>query len=121
MLNKDVPERNDSFGDVGKNTLEIKKKLVVHENFSSYISFETAIEKVKISLPFSEILKNSEYRYQIGRMLKEEDSSDTVNLQDDRPTIMFGPRVESSQEDDVSPFYISLRIHNLFLHNAMLD
>ena len=34
---------------------------------------------------------------------------------------MFGPRVESSQEDDVPPFYISLRIHNLFLHNAMLD
>ena len=34
---------------------------------------------------------------------------------------MFGPRVESSQEDDVPPFYISLRIHSLFLHNAMLD
>ena len=34
---------------------------------------------------------------------------------------MFGPRVESSQEDDVPPFYISLRIHNLFLHNVMLD
>ena len=54
-------------------------------------------------------------------MLKVEDSSDTVNLQDDKPTIMFGPRVEKSQEDDVTPFYISLRIHNLFLHNAMLD
>lgn len=54
-------------------------------------------------------------------MLKFEDSSDTVNLQDDKPTIMFGPRVESSQEYDVPPFYISLRIHNLFRHNAMLD
>ena len=54
-------------------------------------------------------------------MLKFEDSSDTVNLQDDKPTIMFGPRVESSQENDVAPFYISLGIHNLFLHNVMLD
>ena len=44
-----------------------------------------------------------------------------MNLQNDKPTIMFGPRVEISQEDDVPPFYISLRIHNLFLHNAMLD
>lgn len=52
-------------------------------------------------------------------MLKFEDSSNTVNLQDDKPTIMFGPRVENSQED-VPPFYISLRIHNLFLHNDML-
>ena len=34
---------------------------------------------------------------------------------------MFGPIVESSQEDDVPPFYISLRIHYLYLHNAMLD
>ena len=34
---------------------------------------------------------------------------------------MFGPIVESSQEDDIPPFYISLRIHNLFLHNTMLD
>lgn len=54
-------------------------------------------------------------------MLKFEDSPDTVNLQDDKPTIMFSPKVENSQEDDVPPFYISLRIHNLFLHNAMLD
>lgn len=44
-----------------------------------------------------------------------------MNLKDDRRTIMFGPRVESSEEDDVPPFYISLRIHNLFLHNTMLD
>ena len=54
-------------------------------------------------------------------MLKFEDSSDTVNLQDDKATIMFGPRVENSQEDDVPPFYRSRRIHNLFLQNFMLD
>ena len=37
-----------------------------------------------------------------------------MNLQDDRPTIILGPRVESSQEDHVPHFYISLRIHNCF-------
>ena len=54
-------------------------------------------------------------------MLKAEDTSDSVKLHDDRPTIMFGPRVESSEEDDAPPFYISLRNHNMFLHNTMLD
>ena len=48
-------------------------------------------------------------------------NSDAVNLQDDKPTILFGPRVESQDEDEVPPFYINLRIHNMFLHNTMLD
>ena len=48
-------------------------------------------------------------------------NSDIVNLQDDKPTILFGPRVENQGEDEVPPFYISLRIHNMFLHNTMLD
>ena len=34
---------------------------------------------------------------------------------------MFGPRVDILEEDDVPPFYMSLRIHNMFLHNTMLD
>ena len=48
-------------------------------------------------------------------------NSDTMNLQDDKPTILSGPRVENHNQDEVPPFYISLRIHNMFLHNTMLD
>ena len=62
MLNKDVPERNDSFGDAGKKHFENKKELSLLEKISSFTNFETEIAKVKISLPFSEILKNYEYR-----------------------------------------------------------
>ena len=29
--------------------------------------------------------------------------------------------MENQDEDEVPPFYISLRIHNMFLHNTMLD
>ena len=76
------------------------KELNLLEIFSSSTSFENEIAKVNISFPFSEILKKFEYRSQIGRILKFEDSSDIVNLHDDKPTIMFGTRVESSQEDD---------------------
>jgi ribonuclease HI len=55
-------------------------------------------------------------------MLKMEEASDTLNIQDDHLAILFGPRVEECGEDgDVPPFYISLKIHDMILHNAMLD
>lgn len=84
------------------------------------------------SFPFKEILRNSEYRAQLIKMLKAKDVSvsanmqnlsnlDTVNLEDDKSTILFSARVENQDEDEVPPFYISLIIHNMFLHNSMLD
>ena len=77
---------------------------------------------MKILVPFSELLKNYEYREQIVRMLRAEEGVDSLNLQDDHPTIMFGPKVEDlSDSVYVTPFYISLRIHDLYLHNDMLD
>jgi hypothetical protein len=44
----------------------------------------------------------------------------TLNLQDERPTFMFGPNIEERGEV-VAPFYISLTIHEHLLHNCMLD
>jgi hypothetical protein len=55
-------------------------------------------------------------------MLKMEQTSDTFNIQDDYPAILFSPRVEESSDvDEVPPFYVSLKIHDMTLHNAMLD
>ena len=54
----------------------------------------------------------------------EQVSFDILNLQDDYPTLLFGPRVEekdSKSDGDVPPFYISMNIHEMTLHNAMLD
>jgi hypothetical protein len=80
------------------------------------------MEKIKISVPFNEMIKNSEYRNHIIKILNMEETSDTLNIQDDHPTILFGPRVEESSEaDEVPPFYVSLKIHDITLHNAMLD
>ena len=45
-----------------------------------------------------------------------------MNIQDDHPSIFFGPCVEeSSDADEVPPFYASLKIHDMTLHNAMLE
>ena len=87
-------------------------------------SFESEVAKMKLSLPFNEICRNSEYRKQLIKMLKSDVAtkfSDSVNLQDDNPTILFGPRMEPNDEDEVPPFYVTLKIHDQSLHNSMFD
>jgi hypothetical protein len=55
-------------------------------------------------------------------MLKMGQTSDTLNIQDDHPTILFWPRVEEgSKNEEVPLFYVSLKIHDMILHNAMMD
>jgi hypothetical protein len=47
---------------------------------------------------------------------------DTVNVEDDQPELIFGPALNGeSPENDVPPFYISLRLHEYVLHNAIFD
>jgi hypothetical protein len=47
--------------------------------------------------------------------------SDTINLAGDQPELLFGPEVDGQIDNGVvAPFYISLNIHDLILHNAML-
>lgn len=55
-------------------------------------------------------------------MIRYEETYNSLNLQDDRPKKMFGPWAQTSVKyKDVSPFYISLRIHDMFMHNVMFD
>jgi hypothetical protein len=51
-----------------------RKETVIKElekTFSSF-NFESEMAKIKISVPFNELIKNSEYRNQIIKMLKME-------------------------------------------------
>nr|QHR87730.1 hypothetical protein Q903MT_gene1742 [Picea sitchensis] len=41
-------------------------------------------------------------------MLKMEQTSDTLNIQDDHPAILFGPRVEESSDVDEVPLSMSV-------------
>jgi hypothetical protein len=51
----------------------------------------------------------------------EQETYDTLNIQDVHPTILFVPCVEESSDDDeVPPLYVSMNIHDMTLHNAML-
>jgi hypothetical protein len=91
------------------------------EKALSPFNFESKMAKIKICVPFKELIKNGDYRNQIIKMLKMEESLDTLNIQDDHPAILFGPRVKESGDVDVPPFYVRLKIHDMTLHNAMLD
>jgi hypothetical protein len=117
--------------DKGKQTEEPQKKVPETrkdifikevEKPSSSFNFESEMAMIKIFVPFNELIKNTEYRNQIIKMLKMEQTSDTLNIQDDHPAILFGPRdEESSDADEVPHFYVSLNIHDMNLHNAMFD
>ena len=73
-------------------------------------------------IPFGEILKVNEYRSKIVKMLNSQPGvADILNFQEDHPTIYLGPRLEDEQNEEVAPFYVSLSIHDMTLHNSMLD
>jgi hypothetical protein len=46
--------------------------------------------------------------------------ADVINLEDDKPIIMFGLHFENAR-DFVPLFYITLTVHDHLLHNCMLD
>ena len=88
----------------------------------STFNLESEIAKIKISVPLSELATQDVYKGQILKALNLGENNDTVNLNDDQPALLFGPKIEGKfQEGVVPPFYISLNIHEKILHNAMHD
>jgi len=86
-------------------------------------NFENELNKIKIPIPLVELAKNPTYRKQIAKVMgvyEPESHSDVINLEDDRTNITFGPHFEGFK-DNVTPFYITLNIHDQLLHNCMLD
>ena len=62
------------------------------------------------------------YKSQVLKVLNIGNDTNTLNLMDDKPELLFGPEVDGKyQEGAIPPFYVSLNIHEKILHNAMLD
>jgi ribonuclease HI len=90
---------------------------------SGFFYLEGKIKKIKIPIPLVYLVKNLVYRKQITKMrnfLNLESQSDVKNMEDDKPNITFGPHFEGSR-DTITPFYITLKVHDRLLHNFMLD
>ena len=45
---------------------------------------------------------------------------DILEVNGDAPTTNFGSRIENGDEE-VPPFYIILNLHDMVMHNAMMD
>jgi hypothetical protein len=67
-------------------------------------------------------MNKNAYRSQLIKYLNTEEGTNTINVVDDQPKLLFRPEVDGKSENGVVlPFYISLNIHDKTLHNAMLD
>jgi hypothetical protein len=89
----------------------------------SSFSFENEIQKIKILVPFLELIKNEEFKKYLSKTLQPKSSSNStysVNLQDEKPTVILGPMVEN-RDDSSPPSYTSLNIHDKILHNYLMD
>jgi hypothetical protein len=89
----------------------------------SSFNFENEIQKIKIPVPFLELIKNEDFKKSISKMLQSDFSShstDSVNLQDEKTAVILGPLVED-RDDSSPPFYTSLNVHDKILHNCLMD
>ena len=85
-------------------------------------SLEQEISRIKIPVPLTELAAQHVYKTQILKALNIEENEDTVNLNDDQPKLIFGPKIEGRyQEGPVPPFYVSLNVHENILNNVMHD
>jgi ribonuclease HI len=112
-----------------------RSKLLSQSREPTPFSLEGELAKVKIPIPLSELMSKNAYRSQVIKALRIEPNigtkaltigstnhSDTVNLTNDQPELMFGSEVDVQTDNGVvTPFYIILNIHDLILHNSMLD
>ena len=92
-------------------------------NPPSSFSFEHEIQKIRIPVPLLELVKNEDFKSSLSKLLLSETpqlATDSVNLQDEKPTVILGPMVE--YKDESSPhFYTSLNIHDKVVHNCLMD
>jgi hypothetical protein len=70
---KDVVDKGKQKEEPQKKILEARKETVTKEveKTSSSFNFESEMAKIKIYVPFNELIKNNEYRNQIIKMLKD--------------------------------------------------
>ena len=78
----------------------------VHK-ISSMFNLQSELSKLKISIPFNELLRNQEYRDTITKMVRNqgEDRPDILEVIDDNPTIFLGSNIDN----------VEMRKYHLFI------
>ena len=89
-------------------------------------NLENELCKIKIPMPFIELIKNPSYKNLVLKMIGSENSqvpSDTINLQEENRKIFIGSALAEKTANDASaspPFSITLTIHDQMIHNCHL-
>jgi hypothetical protein len=68
---------------------------------SPSFSFENEIHKIKIHVPFLELIKIEDFKIYLSKMLQPESSpnaTNSINLQDEKPTVILGPLIEDRDD-----------------------
>ena len=89
----------------------------------SPFSFESEVQKLKIFVPLLELVRSEVFRKPILEALElkaTQTLTDYVNLQYDKHTVVLSPMIEPADNNSPS-FYVSLTIHDIILHNFLLD
>jgi hypothetical protein len=90
---------------------------------TSPFNFEHEVQKIRIPVPLSELVKHEDFKRSLSKLLMLEPTihpTDSINLQDEKPTVILGPLIEDI-DDSSPPFYTSLNIHDKVLHNCLMD
>jgi hypothetical protein len=88
----------------------------------SYFNFEHEIQKIRIPVPLSELVKHEDFKRSLSKLLQSEPSchsTNSVNIQDENPAVILGPLIED-RDDSSPPFYTYLNIHDKVLHNCLM-
>jgi len=78
----------------------MKAQTIDNEKIVGNFNLENEINKIKIPIPLVELAKNPIYRKQIAKMIsfsEYEIQADFINLEDDKPNIVFGPHLEGAR------------------------
>jgi ribonuclease HI/uncharacterized small protein (DUF1192 family) len=90
---------------------------------TSSFNFEHEIQKIRIPVPLTELIKHEGFKKRFSELLQSESTSlptDSINFQDEKPAVILGPMIED-RDDSSPPFYTSLNIHDKVLHNCLMD
>ena len=75
-----------------------ESKEVAIENSSPTFSLQKELEKIKIPAPLTELLKQPTYQSQVTSFMLPPEAAhipDSLNLQEERPMVVFGPKLRN--------------------------
>lgn len=117
----DVPTTSQQKEPITKQITD-QSKLPNLIKIQTSFNVENELEKLKTPIPLIELMNKKMYKPQVMKALNIGENTDSVNLNDDQPELLFGPEVEGKpHEGGVPPFYVSLNILDKILDNSMLD